>query len=60
MNTDQVKGSLKNAAGKVQQKAGVAVGSEKQQAKGLGKQIEGKVQKSMGDVKEAAKEAKKH
>lgn len=58
MNTDQVKGSIKNAAGKVQQKTGAAIGSEKQQAKGLGKQIEGKVQKSFGDAKEAAKDAK--
>jgi uncharacterized protein YjbJ (UPF0337 family) len=60
MNKDQVKGAVKDAAGKVQQKVGEAVGSEQQQAKGLGKQIEGKVQKAFGDVKEAAKDAGQH
>jgi uncharacterized protein YjbJ (UPF0337 family) len=57
MNTDQVKGSAKDAAGKVQQKVGEAVGSEKQQAKGLKKQIEGNIQKAAGDVKEQIKDA---
>lgn len=52
MNKDQVKGSIKKAAGKVQQKVGEAVGSEKQQAKGIGKQIEGSVQKGIGNAKE--------
>ena len=55
MNTDQVKGAVKDAAGKVQQKAGEVVGSKSQQAKGLEKQVEGKVQKAVGDVKNAAK-----
>lgn len=58
MNTDQVKGTVKNAAGKAQQKAGAAIGSEKQQAKGLGKQIEGKAQKTLGDAKEAIKDSR--
>jgi uncharacterized protein YjbJ (UPF0337 family) len=57
MNTDQVKGSAKDAAGKIQQKVGEAVGSEKQQVKGLEKQIEGNVQKAAGDVKEHIKDA---
>ena len=55
MNTDQVKGAVKDAAGKVQQKAGEVVGSTSQQAKGLEKQVEGKAQKAVGDVKNAAK-----
>ena len=55
MNTDQVKGAVKDAAGKVQQKAGEVVGSTSQQAKGIEKQVEGKVQKAVGDVKNAAK-----
>ena len=53
MNKDQVQGSVKDAAGKVQRKIGEAVGSEKQQAKGLGKQMEGKAQKAFGNVKES-------
>jgi uncharacterized protein YjbJ (UPF0337 family) len=61
MNKDQVSGTVKDAAGKVQQKIGQAVGSEKQQAKGLGKQVEGKVQKAFGNAKETLKdEATKH
>ena len=55
MNKDQVKGAIKDAAGKVQEKAGEAVGSTEQQDKGLVKQAEGKVQKAYGDVKEVLK-----
>jgi uncharacterized protein YjbJ (UPF0337 family) len=59
MNTDQVKGTLKDAAGKVQQKAGEVIDSPEQQAKGAAKQVEGKTQKAFGDVKEVAKDATK-
>lgn len=52
MNQDQVKGTIKDAAGKVQEKVGEAIGSTEQQDKGLIKQAEGKVQKAYGDVKE--------
>ena len=55
MNKDQVKGAVKDAAGKVQTKAGEAMGSNKQQAKGMAKQVEGKAQKAVGNVKEAGK-----
>ena len=55
MNKDQIKGALKNVAGKVQQEAGKVIDSPEQQAKGLKKQVEGKVQESYGDVKEANK-----
>jgi uncharacterized protein YjbJ (UPF0337 family) len=59
MNKDQVKGAAKDAAGKVQQKAGDMVGSPKHEAKGLAKQAEGKTQKAVGDAKEAIKDAHK-
>ena len=55
MNKDQVKGAIKDAAGKVQEKAGALVGNPKQEAKGLAKQVEGKAQKKLGDVKDAVK-----
>ena len=58
MNKDQVEGAIKDAAGKVQQKVGAAVGSSSQEVKGIGKQIEGKAQKAVGDVKEKIKDAK--
>lgn len=55
MNKDQVKGALKDAAGKVQETAGEVVGSNKQQVKGMEKQVEGKAQKAAGNVKDAVK-----
>jgi uncharacterized protein YjbJ (UPF0337 family) len=59
MNKDQVKGAVKDAAGKVQEKTGEVIGSAEQQAKGLAKQVEGKTQKAVGDVKEIVKDAGK-
>ena len=55
MNKNQVKGAVKDAAGKVQQKTGELVGSDKQQVKGLVKQAEGKTQKAVGDIENAVK-----
>lgn len=52
MNKDQVKGTAKEIAGKIQQEAGKLTGSEKQQAKGIAKQVSGKVQQTVGNVKE--------
>ena len=60
MNKDQIEGSIKDAAGNVQQKIGEIVGNPKQQMKGVQKQIKGKTQKAIGNVKEAAKDAEKH
>lgn len=39
MNKDQVKGAVKDFAGKMQEELGKLIGSKEQQAKGLGKQI---------------------
>ena len=52
MNKDQMKGSVKDAAGKVQEKVGQVTGDREQEAKGLDKQVEGKTQKAVGDVKD--------
>ena len=57
MNKDQVKGAVKDAAGKVQEKTGQVIGSTEQRAKGLAKEVEGKTQKSVGDAKEVLKDA---
>jgi uncharacterized protein YjbJ (UPF0337 family) len=59
MNKDQVKGSLKNIAGKVQEKTGQVIGSPEQEGKGLHKQVEGQAQKVVGDIKEVVKDATK-
>lgn len=60
MNSNQVKGTLKDVAGKVQRKAGAAVGSTEQEAKGAKKQVEGKVQKAVGDAQQAVEDAADH
>ena len=52
MNKDQVKGSIKDAAGKIQRKVGEVTGSTGQQIKGAVKQVEGKVQKAVGNARE--------
>lgn len=59
MNKDQVKGSAKDVAGKIQEEAGKLVGSKEQQAKGLSKQVSGKAQKGLGDVKQAVEDSNK-
>lgn len=50
MNRDQMKGSFKDAAGKIQRKFGQMVGSNRQEASGVATQAEGKTQKTAGNV----------
>ena len=57
MNRDQIKGSVKDIAGKAQRKLGEAIGSTDQQVKGAATQVEGKIQKAVGDAKEILKDA---
>ncbi|MDE2371181.1 MAG: CsbD family protein [Burkholderiales bacterium] len=56
MNKDQVKGTVKDAIGNIQEQAGKLIDSPDQQAKGLHKQVEGKTQKVVGDLKELKKD----
>ena len=57
MNRNQMKGAVKNVAGKVQQKVGELTGNKTQQAKGVAKQVQGKVQRGAGNVEEALDKA---
>ena len=57
MNRNQMKGAVKNVAGKVQQKIGELTGNKTQQVKGVGKQVEGKVQRGAGNVEQALDKA---
>ncbi len=59
MNRDQVKGTVKDIAGKVQRKVGEATGNTSQQIKGGAKQVEGKLQRGAGDAEKAATNANK-
>jgi len=60
MNRNQIKGAVKDIAGKLQEEAGKLFGSKEQQVKGLKKQISGKAEKDFGDAKEVIKDATKH
>lgn len=60
MNKDQVKGTVKEAAGTVQKETGKVIGSTSQQAKGFAKEVEGKTQKKVGDAKEILKDHANH
>lgn len=53
MNSNQVKGSAKDVAGKVQRKFGEMTGNKTQQVKGAAKQVEGKLQKGAGDLEQS-------
>lgn len=57
MNSDKIKGSLKEMAGEVQERFGSLIGSKEQEAKGIALELEGRAQKGMGVIKEAAKDS---
>jgi uncharacterized protein YjbJ (UPF0337 family) len=59
INKDQVEGRAKEAAGKVQETAGKAVGSTKQQVKGNINKNVGAAQAKFGDVKSDMKDSQK-
>jgi len=51
MNQDQMKGRGKEVKGNIKEAAGKALGNERLQSEGQADQVEGKVQKTYGDVK---------
>lgn len=55
MNKDQVKGKIKDVAGRIERQAGEWTGDPEKQVSGALKQAEGKVQNAWGNVKEAGK-----
>ncbi|KGG82939.1 general stress protein CsbD [Comamonas thiooxydans] len=59
MNTDQIKGTLKDVEGRIQERLGEYIDSPEQEARGIAKQVEGIAQKKIGDLKEAIQEAAK-
>ena len=58
MNKDQIEGAAKGLGGKIQEEVGKLVDSPGQQAKGLNSQLQGKLQKKIGDLQEVVKEIK--
>jgi len=59
MNENQIKGTAKDVAGKVQRTVGEITGNTSQQVKGAAKQVEGKLQKGVGDAQQAGHDAAK-
>jgi uncharacterized protein YjbJ (UPF0337 family) len=57
MNKDQVKGKVKDVAGRIERQAGEWTGDEKKEVHGTMKQAEGKIQNAWGNVKDAGKKA---
>lgn len=59
MNKEQVNGTIKEAAGKVQKEFGKAVDSPKHVIEGGMKEVAGKTEKTVGNVKEDIKDGRK-
>jgi len=60
MHKDEVKGAAKDIKGSVKEAAGKASGDERLQAEGAADRVEGKVQKGIGALKDAARNLLKH
>ena len=57
MDKDRIEGSLKQAKGKVKETAGKVTGDAKLQGEGKADQVAGKVQNTVGGLKDKMKEA---
>lgn len=57
---DRVEGAAKNMGGKLKEGLGKATGDEKLKAEGRADQVEGKVQNTVGGVKDALRDDKRH
>ncbi|MDZ4362396.1 CsbD family protein [Brevundimonas sp.] len=53
---DRIEGAAKNMGGKIKEAAGKVTGDEKLKAEGRADQVEGKVQNTVGGVKDALKD----
>jgi uncharacterized protein YjbJ (UPF0337 family) len=59
MDKDRIKGSMKQIVGSIKQVVGKALGDRKTQEEGKAEQIVGKVQNTVGGLKDAARESLK-
>jgi len=60
MHKDEMKGAAKDAKGSIKEAAGKATGDERLEAEGVAEKTAGKVQKGVGNLKDAARDALKH
>ena len=59
MHKDTVAGAAKEATGSIKEAAGKVTGDERLEAEGAAEKIAGKIQKGVGDLKDAARDALK-
>ncbi len=59
MNEDRVKGSLKQAKGRAKEAAGKVLGDEKLKREGQADRVAGKVQNTVGGVKDAIRDERR-
>jgi uncharacterized protein YjbJ (UPF0337 family) len=60
MHKDTMKGAAKDAKGSMKEAMGKATGDERMQAEGASEKMAGKVQKGVGNLKDAARDTLKH
>jgi uncharacterized protein YjbJ (UPF0337 family) len=58
MNDDRMKGAIKQKKGDIKEAAGKALDDEKLKREGQADQVEGKVQNTVGGVKDALRDRK--
>jgi uncharacterized protein YjbJ (UPF0337 family) len=56
LNSDDVKGKMKDVGGRIKRQAGEWTGDKDLQSEGLADQAEGKVQNAWGNVKDKARD----
>ena len=59
MHKDEMKGAAKDAVGSMKEAAGKATGDDRLAAEGAAERVAGKVQKGIGNLKDAARNALK-
>lgn len=57
MHKDQIKGAAKDAKGSIKEGVGKATGNDRMAAEGAADRVAGKVQKGVGNLKDAARQA---
>lgn len=60
MHKDEMKGAAKDAKGSLKEGLGKATGNDRMAAEGAAERVAGKVQKGVGSLKDAARDALKN
>jgi uncharacterized protein YjbJ (UPF0337 family) len=60
MHKDEIKGAAKDMKGSMKEAAGKATGDRDMEARGIAEKTEGKIQKGVGNIKDAARNALKN